>query len=160
MNQLERPVDQELSFANVAPNKVVELRIRLTVGPGQDRFYRQIAGYDVLPSAAQCREFIVDTGATRTVITYKLARKLGLIERSSHKVNVCYFDGHEGRFYESEVRLFVKSWHTVPCWIPVPDSARQIHENILGMEGILGEFLLILSHEELAVLRLPPSPHD
>jgi hypothetical protein len=122
----------------------------LTVGPADDDFYLRVGGFRVLPSLAQTRDFIVDSGSWQTVISYKLAQRLEL-EAPPELVTVFLYGGQQGRFYQSRVRLFLNSWLTVPCLIPERQTSTEIPENVLGMKGILRKFSLTLSDRGLLV---------
>lgn len=92
-----------------------------------------------------CR-FVVDTGSQRTVISSDLARQIGIHNGRLVEVVTASREAYLAR--ESCLCIYwPNDWIVVPCWIF--HSSRLNTENLLGMEGILGDRELRISKKHV-----------
>ena len=79
-------------------------------------------------------EFLLDTGATETLVSARIAKCLRLPSFGAIEVGLA--DGRTSLCFKSRVSIFIGGkWLVVPCIIPYPLDASARAANLLGMGG-------------------------
>lgn len=102
--------------------------------------------------------FLLDTGATKTIISRDIARALGLPIENRPIAPVTLSDGSSSPFVRSEIFIRIRHWHRVPCLVPCSTDGAKLVENTLGMTGVLSRYMLCIARDELHIFQRLQKP--
>lgn len=121
----------------------------LVAKPGPRNFHFETTVAENVPRHWERKAFVLDTGATYTVITRAVAKELGLNFDKYSVEPLTLADGSHGQFHRSEVALYLcGKWIKVNCRIPSRRNEITLPCQ-LGMDGLLGVHLFCVSSDDL-----------
>jgi len=132
--------------------RAARVRVRLAVGPGDVNHYRRVGSALILRSSPVESDFVFDTGASQTTVSRSVARALRLAPLKDKPKRAKMADGRFALFDQSFVGIRLGgTWRVVPCLIPHLRTEKV--DNLLGMQGLLNDFLFCLTNHELHLFR-------
>ena len=127
--------------------------LRTALGPVDENLHYVKGNARIVLHGVIEADLLLDTGATRTVISGGIAHELGLPVHGK-PVEVRLGGGETGWFVPAEVYVAIgTNWRKVRCLVPCPIDAGECSGNLLGMEGLLDRHIFCLADDELHLFR-------
>lgn len=138
-------------YPNISDRQSEQIKIRMAFGTMDPRRYLQSDGlliYRGLPVEDECT---FDTGASITVLSSEVSRKLNIRPSIRLQQRVLLADGSDVRLFKTCVSLRIGgNWHFIDVLVPHPNE-RANFGSLIGMKGLLKRFSFLVSSEHVLV---------
>lgn len=140
-------------YPNIAEKRTEQIKIRMAFGTMDPRRYLQSQGlliYRGIPVEDECT---FDTGASITVLSSDVSRKLNVRPYLRLQQRVCLADGRDVLLFKACVSLRIGgNWQFIDVLVPHPNE-RANFGSLIGMKGLLNRFAFLVSTEHVVVCR-------